>query len=285
MKCSEKGTLPGSEYFFFTAVPQLKPFYLFVTVLGHFYCDRNYRVSRPGAHDPLLIHVLDGELCLDTESGRWRAGAGEFLLVDCMAPHTYYCPGSCEICFFHFSGAQATQMVRLLIAQHGSCCIRSDKTAFILPRIRAALDALSAGESVSTGQLSRMAYSVLSHLQDFDLPLASEPGLQHPRSDLVSQTVHEIRKRLMQPIALAQLAEAVSVSPSHLSHLFKRETGMTPIAYASMLKVDLAKTLLDTTGQSVEDIALSLGYASSASFINAFRARTHTTPLAWRNRK
>lgn len=96
-----------------------------------------------------------------------------------MAPHTYYCPGSCEICFFHFSGAQATQMVRLLIAQHGSCCIRSDKTAFILPRIRAALDALSAGESVSTGQLSRMAYSMLSHLQDFDLPLASEPGLQH----------------------------------------------------------------------------------------------------------
>lgn len=284
MKCIEKGTLQGSEYYFFTAVPQLKPFYLFVTVIGHFFCDQCYRVTRPGAHDPLLIYVQQGTLCLDTDSGSYRAQAGMFLLVDCMVPHTYYCPDSAEIYFFHFSGENATRMIRMLINQYGSCCIRSDKAPYILSRIRSSLHALAAGNSVSTGQLSRMAYSALSHLQDFDLPISAEPELQNPHSDLVNQTVHEIRNRLMQHITIDELAEAVSISPSHLAHIFKQETGLSPIAYAAMLKIELAKILLDTTDQSVERIASTLCYASSSSFINAFRKRTHTTPLAWRHR-
>lgn len=284
MKCMEKGTLPGSEYYFFTAVPQLKPFYLFVTVIGHFFCDCDYRVKRQGDHDPLLIYVQQGHLCLDTEAGACCASSGMFLLVDCMRPHTYYCPNSAEIYFFHFSGEHATQMVRMLIGQYGSCCIYSDKASYILARIRSALQSLSSGNSVSTGQLSRMAYSALSHLQDFDVPVFAESGLQNPHSDLVNQTVHEIRNRLMQHITIGELAEAVSISPSHLAHIFKQETGLSPIAYASMLKIELAKILLDTTEQPIERIAATLCYASSASFINAFRKRTNITPLAWRRR-
>ncbi|MGN1250989.1 MAG: helix-turn-helix domain-containing protein [Candidatus Spyradocola sp.] len=283
MKCTEKGTLPGSEYYFFTAVPQLMPYYLFVTVIGHFYCESGYRVTRPGAHDPLLIYVHQGALCLDTESGSHRAEAGMLLLVDCMVPHTYYCPDHAEIYFFHFSGEHATRMIRMLIRQYGACAIRSAKAPYILSRMRKALHDLASG-GASTGQLSRMAYSALSHLQDFDLPISAEPELQNPYSDLVNQTVHEIRSRLMQRITVEELAAAVSISPSHLAHIFKQETGLSPIAYAAMLKIELAKILLDTTDQSVESIAETLCYASSASFINAFHRRTGTTPLAWRRR-
>lgn len=285
MKCTEKGTLPGSEYYFFTAVPQLKPFYLFVTVIGHFFCDHRYRITRPGAHDPLLIYVHQGTLCLDTETGFYRAKAGMFLLIDCMIPHTYYCPDQAEIYFFHFSGEHATRMIRMLINQYGGCCVQSEKAPYILSRMQHALKGLASGTVVSTGLLSRMAYSALSHLQDFDLPLSAEPELRTTHSDIVNQTVHEIRNRLMQRITIDELAAAVSVSPSHLAHIFKRETGLSPIAYASMLKIDLAKILLDTTDKSVESIAATLCYASSASFINAFRKHTQTTPLAWRRRE
>ena len=63
---------------------------------------------------------------------------------------------------------------------------------------------------------------------------------QHPQATRVTQAMQLIRESLHKPFSLIQLAEQLSVSPSHLSHLFKQHADTTAGAYYLSLKMDNA---------------------------------------------
>ena len=67
-----------------------------------------------------------------------------------------------------------------------------------------------------------------------------------------------------------------------LTHLFKEETGISPIEYVAMTKINYAKNILKTTENSITEIADLLGYSSDASFINAFKKRAGISPARFR---
>lgn len=83
--------------------------------------------------------------------------------------------------------------------------------------------------------------------------------------------------------SLAELAYAANTTERTLMRRCQRDLGMTLAEWRQRLRVVTAMALLER-GQTVESIALGLGYASSSAFITMFRRLTGETPDEYRKR-
>jgi len=83
-------------------------------------------------------------------------------------------------------------------------------------------------------------------------------------------------------VTLGDLSEKFSRSKSHISHMFKKENGMSVRAYCNILKINDAKNLLENTDLSVSDIAYDTGFEDVSYFVYMFRKETGITPLQYR---
>ncbi len=82
--------------------------------------------------------------------------------------------------------------------------------------------------------------------------------------------------------ALDHLAAAVGYAPHHFHRLFKRDTGVTPAAYARALRAKRAETALNSNG-SVTDAIYEAGYSGPSRFYADTKGRLGMTPSAWKN--
>jgi AraC-like DNA-binding protein len=91
--------------------------------------------------------------------------------------------------------------------------------------------------------------------------------------------------KLMQPLLEApteersfeQLAADSGASVRTLARLFKKETGLPFSEWRTQLRLLQAIEQLEQ-GQSVNEIALSLGYSTASAFIAMFRRKTGVSP-------
>ncbi|MHA6482701.1 helix-turn-helix domain-containing protein [Paenibacillus sp. strain BS8-2] len=81
--------------------------------------------------------------------------------------------------------------------------------------------------------------------------------------------------------SLSECAELVSVSPSYLSRLFKKETGKSFIEFVMEFKVEKAKQLLKETDYSVLEISEIVGY-SERNLNRAFQRFVQMSPKQYR---
>ena len=80
-----------------------------------------------------------------------------------------------------------------------------------------------------------------------------------------------------------ELAERFGVSPSNLSHQFKRATGDTLASYIAERKMAIARQLLVETDMDVAQIGEKLGYTHPSSFIRMFHRVQGMTPAQYRD--
>ena len=83
-------------------------------------------------------------------------------------------------------------------------------------------------------------------------------------------------------VRVVELADALGVTSRHLSRLFLRHAGASPIAVATTRRVQRAKTLVDGSEMSMSAIAFASGFASIRRFNSAFRAVYRRSPSAVR---
>lgn len=79
------------------------------------------------------------------------------------------------------------------------------------------------------------------------------------------------------------LADKVHLSPSYLSDLLKKETGMNAQDHIHYCLINEAKNKLLNSNKSVSEIAYSLGFDYPQYFSKLFKQKTGTTPLEYRN--
>ena len=101
-------------------------------------------------------------------------------------------------------------------------------------------------------------------------------------SKQVAQAIDYIYVHIMDRITVTELAEAINISPTHLSRIFKQETGISVSEYIRQRKIDMAKNLLRFSNYDFVEIAVMLSYSSQSHFIQHFRSQTGMTPKAYR---
>jgi AraC family transcriptional activator of pobA len=79
------------------------------------------------------------------------------------------------------------------------------------------------------------------------------------------------------------IADALNISPSYLSGLLKVLTGQSTQQHIHDKLIEKAKEKLSTSALSVSEIAYELGFEHPQSFSKLFKAKTHLSPLEFRN--
>lgn len=76
---------------------------------------------------------------------------------------------------------------------------------------------------------------------------------------------------------LPELAAAVNLSVSRLSHLFRAEVGVPPARYLHAIRMQRARILLERTSLTVKEVMAKVGVADPSHFARDFR-RYHGIP-------
>lgn len=91
-----------------------------------------------------------------------------------------------------------------------------------------------------------------------------------------------IDQNYISPITLESLSNSLYISKDHLSHLFKTETGVSPIRYVIQRRCEEACRLLLETSLSVKEIAMQVGYDDPVYFSQIFKKVTGSSPNIYR---
>lgn len=116
---------------------------------------------------------------------------------------------------------------------------------------------------------------------------AAEQVLRHLKDEHMDDaTVARVEQFLARPehrgASLNEIADALGISASHLSRLFKQKTGENFSTFIVRHRVSEAKKLLAGTDDKVQDIGRAVGYWDVRHFIRVFNSQVGMTPSEYR---
>ena len=234
-------------------------------------CGPRYEVKRSGLNSFLMFYIKEGELLFEYEGRSFVAHKKDIVILDCMKPQRYQALTRTSFYWFHFDGSASRAYFEHFKENRG---IHFQKTRGMEEHFVLIHDLMRSG-CPDEGIMS-------VHIHRIMALLFSSVGTGGTPSDIVARARVYMDAHYMEKLSAEQIAEASRVSPSHLFRLFRKETGLTPYAYLTNVRMEHAMKMLLNTSCTVEEIADYCAFCSSANFIRAFRQSTGVTPRKYR---
>lgn len=132
--------------------------------------------------------------------------------------------------------------------------------------------------------LKTAKFFLLQWHTDGQLPyMAFRENLQHGDA-IVRQAQEWLSNHFSHPNAVEALEKQSGLPSRTFNRRFKQATGLTPVAYVQQVRVDRAKTLLETSDLPVDQISWRVGYEDIAFFRRLFKRLTHLRPAEYRKK-
>lgn len=91
-----------------------------------------------------------------------------------------------------------------------------------------------------------------------------------------------INKNIGRPLTLKELAGVAHLSRYYFAALFRRHTGQSPMAYVRRRRIEIARALLLSSDNTVEQVARAVGFDDPFHFSRVFRRSAGVPPSAYR---
>ena len=250
-------------------------------LVGHFHQGSGYRVvRRDGVGDWLLIATVSGRGQFAHAGGELVTEAGDWVLIRPGTPHDYGVEASLkrwELVWAHFQPRPhwlpwldwpvvGPGLARLSIGDGNA-----------MDRFRE-VNRLFAGDLRRSEAFAMNALEALLLECDRQNPLAAMSGYDQR----IRRAMDYLDRNLSRKIALADIAAAVGLSTSRLSHLFREQSGQTPQQHLEGLRMQRAAELLRRTGFSIKQISDAVGFDNQFYFSQRFKARSGQSPSTFR---
>ncbi|GGD90455.1 response regulator transcription factor [Paenibacillus nasutitermitis] len=130
--------------------------------------------------------------------------------------------------------------------------------------------------------------AVLKDLREVMITIFEEYGAQmepasasHPSESIhkvVLDVIRIMEREYQSDLSVELIAERVYLTPSYLSHLFAKHTGISMIKYLTIHRLAKAKQLLQETNRKIIDISSDVGYSNFPYFCTLFKNYYGQTP-------
>jgi transcriptional regulator GlxA family with amidase domain len=116
------------------------------------------------------------------------------------------------------------------------------------------------------------------------LPFAGARKARRHEDGVVAQVQTWIAENYHLSNPVARMVERSGLTERTFIRRFRTATGYTPMEYVQTLRIEEAKHLLETTGTTIEMIAVEVGYEDPNFFRRLFKRRVGITPARYRQR-
>lgn len=99
----------------------------------------------------------------------------------------------------------------------------------------------------------------------------------------IKSVLNIINKSITEKINIVELAKTTPWESEHFSRIFKEFLGLSPYQYILKRRVELSKSMLAETDDSIIGISNLVGFSTYSNFYKAFKKITNTTPEQYRS--
>ena len=127
---------------------------------------------------------------------------------------------------------------------------------------------------------------VLSFMEDVESP--TQGDIRNSQNSLsfmdprIRKAIHIMRSSPQGFGDITTVAQSVELSRSHFFELFRRCTGLSPVVYANVLKMEHAFDALAEGGESLTHIGDELGFSAQSHFTRFFKQHQGVSPSLYR---
>ncbi|MCD8124691.1 MAG: helix-turn-helix domain-containing protein [Lachnospiraceae bacterium] len=107
---------------------------------------------------------------------------------------------------------------------------------------------------------------------------------ENPSKSCANEIQQYISEHYAEPISLASLADRFHISASHVSYVFSRSFGISPINYLIDVRFYRAKEMITSSSLTLAQIAERVGYTNYNHFNQLFYKRHGITPAEFREK-
>ena len=102
-------------------------------------------------------------------------------------------------------------------------------------------------------------------------------------SQVTKKILDYLNENYDRKVSLQEIADIVSLSPTHLSRIIKKDTGESYVDLFNNIKINIALKLLKNTNLKVYEVANKVGIDNYAYFYQLFKKVTGTSPTEYNN--
>lgn len=263
------------------AIPLIRD--LYVTDIGYYpKAKHHYRERIGGADQHILIYCIDGKGHATIRQEQNEIRPGDFILIPAGTAHVYEADTSnpWTIIWVHFTGSLATAMVDTFLKGNQSS---KGVVYFQTNRVQLFDDMyanLEMGYSSDILCYTNLCFKYF--LASFVYKDNFNRSEKQHTGDLIEISIEFMKKNIDKQLSLDDLAQAVHLSASHYSFLFRKRTGFSPIEHFNHLKVQKACQFLLFTNLRIKEIADKLGVEDQYYFSRMFSKIMGISPAGYR---
>lgn len=91
-----------------------------------------------------------------------------------------------------------------------------------------------------------------------------------------------IEQNFSKNIGLQEAASVINISESHLSRIFKKETGLNYVKYLNIYRINKCINLMQNAGLTLNQISSACGFETPSYFAKIFKREMNTSPSKYR---
>ena len=194
--------------------------------------------------------------------------------------HEYGTDLTWDLCWVHFRAREWwLELLRWEPSSPGLAVLdlAEDDVRSCVSALRAAREAVEAG--------GRFADELgLAHLETV-LLVAARAGVAHrSRDERVTAALAHLHRSVDRPYRAQEVAAVMNLSSGRAAKLFTAEVGLSPQRYATRLKLDRARRMLELSDLTITRIAHATGYDSDTYFSRRFHLEVGVSPAGYRRK-
>ena len=258
---------------------------------GIFVSSKVGKQPMPDMHDhPFfeIYFVVQGDREYFIGDRFFKVSAGQTVIIP---PHTLHrtVGGTVHRMLVHFDSAYLSRYFSRTVIENLTCL---EGVAVLRParenekRIADIYQALLAcyernlSEGGQEAQLAGYVFELLFLLSHQE----GEGAKEEPSASRMEEVLRYIHENYASIRSIGEIADVFYFSKYHLCHLFSRHLGLSVVTYINMIRVRAACRLLDEGARNITELALAVGFNSSAYFCKVFKEQMHQTPLEYRKK-